>query len=93
MGTRETRTGLRKVVLQREPNRWGLGFGLVVNGTLIFTKGANVVPFGSFPNRDTPDRYRHFLVAARDSNINMARLWGAATMKPVRSTTCATNSA
>ena len=72
----EVKTGLRSVELRRTPDQWGKSFTFVVNGIPIFAKGANVIPFDSFPSRVTPDRYRQILIAARDANMNMVREWG-----------------
>ncbi len=57
----EMRTGLRSVELRREPDQWGKSFTFVVNGIPMFAKGANVIPFDSFPSRVTPERYRQIL--------------------------------
>jgi len=70
------RTGLRSVQLRRELDQWGRSFEFVVNGIPIFAKGADVIPFDSFPNRVTMDQYRRILGSARDANMNMIRLWG-----------------
>ncbi len=72
----EVKTGLRSVELRRQPDEWGKSFTFVVNGMPIFAKGANVIPFDSFPSRVTPQRYRQILTAARDANMNMVREWG-----------------
>jgi beta-mannosidase len=72
----EVKTGLRSVELRRMPDQWGKSFTFVVNGIPIFAKGANVIPFDSFPSRVTPERYRQILTAARDANMNMVREWG-----------------
>ena len=71
-----TKTGLRSVELRRDPDQWGKSFAFVVNGIPIFAKGANVIPFDSFPSRVTSARYREILQAARDANMNMVREWG-----------------
>lgn len=73
---RRTRTGIRKVVLRRDRDQWGREFAFEVNGIPIFVKGANVIPFDSFPTRVTKDRYRMFLQSAVDAHMNMVRLWG-----------------
>jgi beta-mannosidase len=70
------RTGLRSVVLRREPDQWGRSFEFVVNGIPIFGKGADVIPFDSFPNRVTTEQYRSVLQSAKDANMNMIRHWG-----------------
>ncbi len=70
------RTGLRSVRLDRVRDAWGRSFELVVNGIPIFAKGADVIPFDSFPNRVTIDQYKRILGSAKDANMNMIRLWG-----------------
>ena len=73
---RTVKTGLRSIELRREPDKWGRSFELVVNGIPIFAKGANVIPFDSFPSRVTTEQYRRILQSAHDANMNMVRLWG-----------------
>jgi len=68
--------GLRSLVLDRHPDQWGRSFQLVVNGIPVFAKGADVIPFDSFPNRVTTANYRRILESARDANMNMIRHWG-----------------
>lgn len=70
------RTGLRSVQLQQKPDQWGRSFAFVINGIPVFIKGADVIPFDSFPNRVTEARYRQILESAKDANMNMVRLWG-----------------
>ena len=70
------KTGLRSIELRRVSDQWGKSFTFVVNGIPIFAKGANVIPFDSFPSRVTPARYRQILQAARDAHMNMVREWG-----------------
>ena len=70
------KTGLRSVVLRRELDKWGRSFEFVINGIPVFAKGADIIPFDSFPNRVTNEKYRHILQSAKDANMNMVRLWG-----------------
>jgi beta-mannosidase len=72
----ETRSGLRSVKLNTDTDGHGRKFEFVVNGIPVFAKGANVIPFDHFPTRVTTQRYRHFLEAAVNANMNMVRLWG-----------------
>ncbi len=72
----EVKTGLRSLELRRAPDQWGKSFDFVVNGIAVFGKGADVIPFDSFPNRVTPEIHRKILQAARDANMNMVREWG-----------------
>ncbi|MBV8205181.1 MAG: glycoside hydrolase family 2 protein, partial [Acidobacteria bacterium] len=48
----------------------------VMNGIPMFAKGADVIPFDSFPARVTEADYRRVLQSARDANMNMIRHWG-----------------
>jgi beta-mannosidase len=64
------------VELRRVPDQWGKSFEFVVNGISVFGKGADVIPFDSFPNRVTPEIHRNILQAARDAHMNMVREWG-----------------
>lgn len=67
-----SRIGLRTVELIRG----GGAFGFRVNGTPIFAKGANLIPFDSFPARVTAATMRALLADARAANMNMIRVWG-----------------
>lgn len=70
------RTGLRSIVLRREVDQWGRSFELDVNGIPVFAKGADVIPFDSFPTRVTTADYRRVLESAKAANMNMIRHWG-----------------
>ena len=70
------KTGLRSIELRRDVTKTGKSFAFVVNGIPIFAKGADVIPFDSFPNRVTPEIHRQILEAARDAHMNMVREWG-----------------
>ncbi len=71
-----TRAGLRSVVLRRELDQWGRSFEFIINGIPVFGKGADVIPFDSFPTRVTTEQYRRILQSAVDANMNMIRHWG-----------------
>jgi len=72
----ERTTGLRHVELLREKDAIGRGFALKVNGVPIFAKGANLIPFDSFPARVPKSQIEQVLGSARDANMNMIRVWG-----------------
>jgi beta-mannosidase len=72
----EVRTGLRSLELRRVADQWGKSFEFVINGITVFSKGADVIPFDSFPDRVTPEIHRKILQAARDAHMNMVREWG-----------------
>ncbi len=73
---KKVKAGLRSIVLDRHLDQWGRSFQLIVNGIPVFAKGADVIPFDSFPNRVTTADYRRILESARDANMNMIRHWG-----------------
>src|SRR5512146_1992939 len=72
----QVRSGLRSLELRRQPDQWGKSFEFVVNGIPVFMKGANVIPFDSFPPRVTPADRRYILQSAKDAHMNMVRVWG-----------------
>jgi len=72
----DVKTGLRSVELRRVADQWGKSFEFVVNGIEVYAKGADVIPFDSFPNRVTPAIHRQILESARDAHMNMLREWG-----------------
>lgn len=72
----EAHTGLRSVELRRQKDQWGRSFAFVVNGIPIFAKGANLIPFDSFPARVTDAQMARVLDSAVDAHMNMLRVWG-----------------
>jgi beta-mannosidase len=74
--SRKVKAGFRSIVLDRHLDQWGRSFQIVVNGIPVFAKGADVIPFDSFPNRVTTADYRRILESARDANMNTIRHWG-----------------
>lgn len=75
-------TGLRTVELRREKDAWGKSFAFVVNGIPVFAKGADMIPFDSFPTRATDAQMRQVLQSARDANMNAVRIWGGGYYMP-----------
>ncbi len=71
-----TRTGLRSLELRQRPDESGKSFTFVINGVPVFAKGGNWIPADSFPTRITKAKYRQLLDSARESNMNMLRVWG-----------------
>src|SRR5260370_7454646 len=65
------RTGLRSIELRREVTKSGKSFAFVVNGISVFAKGADVIPFDSFPNPATPETHHQILKPARHAHLNM----------------------
>lgn len=71
-----TRTGLRSLELRQQRDESGKSFTFVINGVPVFAKGANWIPADSFPTRISKAKYRQLLESARDTNMNMLRVWG-----------------
>jgi beta-mannosidase len=80
--TRTFRTGFRTVKVINERDEIGASMFFRVNGRDVWAKGANWIPVDAFPSRQTPERYRELLAAARDANMNMIRVWGGGQYEP-----------
>jgi beta-mannosidase len=75
-------TGLRSIELKRDKDAWGRSFAFVVNGIAVFAKGADMIPFDSFPPRATKAQMERVLQSARDANMNAVRIWGGGYYMP-----------
>jgi beta-mannosidase len=73
---KSVRTGLRSVRLVRDKDEAGATFYFELNGVPVFAKGANHIPNDSFITDVSDERYRHEIVTAVESNMNMLRVWG-----------------
>ena len=76
LDTWSRRVGFRSVELDTTADGLGSAFTFVINGTALFTKGANWIPDDCFPTRVGAQRYRERLLQARDANIDLLRVWG-----------------
>ncbi len=65
-----------RLVQQPDPTGKGVSFYFEVNGQPCFAKGANYIPQDLFLPRVTPAKYRELVGVARESNMNMLRVWG-----------------
>lgn len=72
----ETRIGIRTLELVRDKDEKGTSFYFRLNGIPVFMKGANYIPNDVFLPRVTPENYRNVINTARNSNMNMLRIWG-----------------
>lgn len=68
--------GLRTVVLDRSPDKYGATFRFILNGVPLFIKGANYIPPDSLLTRVTEETHEYILKAMRRANMNMVRVWG-----------------
>jgi beta-mannosidase len=68
--------GIRTVDLVQKKDADGESFYFKINGDPVFMQGANWIPADHFLPRVTKDKYRELLLAAKDANMNMIRVWG-----------------
>lgn len=71
-----TRIGIRTLELVREEDEHGTSFYFKLNGHPVFMKGANIIPNDMFIPRVTDENYRTMIETAKNSNMNMLRVWG-----------------
>ncbi|WP_293914352.1 hypothetical protein [Deinococcus sp.] len=71
------RLGLRRTELRQEPveGEAGVSFTFAVNGTEVFTGGANWIPEDLLLNRVTPGQERARIQQAVDAGMLMLRVW------------------
>ena len=74
--TVETITGIRKVRLVRDEDRFGRSFYFELNDQPVFIKGANYIPQDNFQNRVIAGQYEELISSAAEVNMNMLRIWG-----------------
>ncbi|HPZ15118.1 MAG TPA: glycoside hydrolase family 2 protein [Sphaerochaeta sp.] len=75
--TETRRIGFRTLEVKTiDDEAGGRSMTFSVNGTDIFAKGANWIPFDALPSRLTDERYEYLLQSTVDANMNMLRLWG-----------------
>lgn len=68
--------GFRTVELVQKPDQWGKSFYFLVNGKPLYAKGTNWIPGDSFLPRMTAAKYDEYIKAAKDTHMNMIRVWG-----------------
>ncbi|MFC7063358.1 beta-mannosidase [Halobacillus seohaensis] len=73
---KSVRTGVRSIRVVQEKDEVGKSFYVEVNGVRVFAKGANHIPNDSFETEVTYERYKHEILSAVESNMNMLRIWG-----------------
>jgi beta-mannosidase len=68
--------GIRTIELEQKEDEYGRSFAFVLNGKKIFAKGANFIPMSPFPSSVDSDEKIRLISDARESNMNMLRVWG-----------------
>ncbi len=68
--------GIRRIELIQEEDSEGRSFYFRLNGVPVFMKGANYIPADNFLPRVTKERYGELIKTAKETNMNMLRVWG-----------------
>lgn len=76
LSSEKMNVGLRAIELVQEKDTAGKSFYFKVNGVPVFMKGANYIPPDSFLPRTSGSVYKSIVKNAKDSNMNMLRVWG-----------------
>lgn len=76
LDTKNIRTGIRKIELIQDNDSAGRTFYFKLNGVPVFMKGANWIPADNFLPRVTKDKYKELIKTAKETNMNMLRVWG-----------------
>ncbi len=76
LDTKKMNIGLRTLELVQEKDAVGKTFSIVLNGVPVFMKGASYIPPDSFLPRAKDSVYQSIIKRAKDSNMNMLRVWG-----------------
>lgn len=76
---RNSMVGIRTIELDQTEDEFGKGFTFVLNGKKIFSKGANFIPMSPFPSSVNSEDKIRLIRDARESNMNMLRIWGGGT--------------
>ncbi|MCR5487302.1 MAG: glycoside hydrolase family 2 protein [Lachnospiraceae bacterium] len=70
------RVGLRTLTVSTEKDEWGSEFAFTVNGTKIFSMGADYIPEDHLLGRVNRDTTRELIKKAAFANFNTLRVWG-----------------
>lgn len=68
--------GIRDIKVIRDPDATGQSFYFKVNDIPVFMKGANYIPCDIFLPRVKLTDYEAIILAAKEANMNMLRVWG-----------------
>lgn len=76
LDTWSRKIGLRTLVYDTSPDQWGSRFQVEVNGTPIFSMGADYIPEDNIFPRINMERTRRLLLDCVKANFNTVRVWG-----------------
>lgn len=67
---------VRTLKTKLQPDSIGQALYVELNGHKTYMKGANYIPAHAFLSEVTNEKYREIIETARNSNMNMLRVWG-----------------
>ncbi len=76
LSSKQFKFGIREIELVHETDEIGTAFYFKLNGEPIFMKGANYIPQDVFLPRVTNEDYEKLILAVKEANMNMIRVWG-----------------
>ncbi|RLD45851.1 MAG: glycoside hydrolase family 2 protein [Bacteroidetes bacterium] len=76
LDSKTIKTGIRTIELVNKKDKNGSSFSFKINNKDIFIKGANYIPQDIFLNQVSDRDYTRIILDARNSNMNMLRVWG-----------------
>jgi len=74
--SREFKTGLRKLGIRQEYDRWGRSFEFEINGIPIFARGADYIIEDNLMSRYSYKRTENLIKDCAEANFNCIRVWG-----------------
>ena len=72
----DRKIGLRRIEVDRTPDKAGARFAVKVNGVPVFAKGADWIPCDARPRHETAERTGDLLRSVAAANMTMLRVWG-----------------
>jgi beta-mannosidase len=78
----EDKVGFREIRLDQSANSDGKAFTFVLNDSVVFAKGVNMVPPSMFPTAANHNEWIALVKRMREANMNMVRLWAGGVYPP-----------
>lgn len=75
-------TAFEHALLESSEGSGSHGMYYRVNGALLFSRGANVIPFDQLEGRQLDEPHRIAVKSAAAANMNMLRVWGGGMLLP-----------
>ncbi|MBQ8849603.1 MAG: glycoside hydrolase family 2 protein [Clostridia bacterium] len=72
----EKTVGLRTLNISQQKDEWGNEFCFIVNGTKIFSMGANYIPEENMMSLRSEEKTADLIRMCKEANFNTLRVWG-----------------